>query len=120
MLAGGIAALAAGGIGYWGRFALGKTFETHVAETLGFDLALVEQVLENMRNALDDYEARATAFLVATAGPARLLMPESLRREAIEPFLGPFFASSFGMPALAYAGLRDEVNFTPCVLVKQA
>ena len=116
VLLGGLAgAAAAAGFGFWGRFALGDSFEGHVAGTLGLDSKLTNQLLARMRKELDDYEFRAAAFLVATEGPSQPALPDSLREEAVNAFVDPMFrvSGAIVMP-LAYAGLRHSAEYRPC------
>jgi hypothetical protein len=113
-IAGG-ALLAAAGVVRWGPFALGGTFEDHVAEVLGVDGALAREMLARARADLGDYEARASAFVLATTTPSDLLMPSGLRREAMEAFVHPLLhPEEPNSPRLAYAGLRRTGEFAPC------
>lgn len=110
------------GFVHWGRFAVGGTFEDHVADVLGVDGALAREMLERVRGHPDfDYEARASAFLLATTEPSRSVMPSGLRREIIEGFLTPLFVAAHEPSlALAFAGLRPTSAFTPCNVLVQA
>jgi hypothetical protein len=117
-LAVGAAGTAVVGFGVWGRYALGDAFEEHVAERLGLDLDLTKEILAGLRESLDDYELRATAFLAATLSPSSLALPASLRRDAVESFVNPIFGLSHEMVPLTYAGLRDTIEFTPCAVLK--
>jgi hypothetical protein len=113
---GGAAVVA--GFGIWGRFALGDSFERHVAAQLGLDLELTDGLLQRMRDELGDYELRAAAFLVATKDPADAAVPESVRREAIDAFVGPMFGLSRGLVVpLDYAGLRDSPDYVACAVL---
>jgi hypothetical protein len=104
--------------GFWGRFALGGTFEDHVAEQLAIDRGVAREMLAAMRDEVGfgEYEARATGFLVATTSPSSFVAPRSARRSAVDAFLGPLFAAAEGRPAaeLAYAGLRKSIADRPC------
>jgi hypothetical protein len=111
------------GVGFvgWGRFAVGGEFEDHVAEVLGIDGALARQLLERLRNDRGvDYDARASAFLLATTEPSRWVLPSGVRRQAIKSFVVPLLEVA-DQPSfsLAYTGLRETSVFTPCrVLVR--
>jgi hypothetical protein len=111
------------GVGFagWGRFAVGGEFEDHVAEVLGIDGALARQLLERLRNDRGvEYDARASAFLLATTEPSRWVLPSGVRRQAIKSFVVPLLEVA-DQPSfsLAYTGLRETSVFTPCrVLVR--
>ena len=110
--AGGVGVAA---FGLWGRFALGDSFERHVADQLGLDLELSNEVLRRMREELGDYELRAAGFLVATQGPADTLLPASLRRDAVDAFVGPMFGLSLGLVTpFVMAGLNDTADYRAC------
>lgn len=103
------------GAGLWGRFALGDSFERHVAAQLGIDIDLTRRTLDIMRAELGDYEVRAAGFLVATQGPVDGVLPEAVRREAVDAFVGPMFGIARGLTMpLAYAGLRETPAYQPC------
>jgi hypothetical protein len=115
--------LTGAGFAGWGRFALGGTFEDHVADVLGLDPGLARELLDRVREGVDlDYDVHASAFLLATTRPSRWLMPTGARHKAIESFLKPIFSPSDNPAvALAYVGLRRTSVFTPCnVLVRDA
>jgi hypothetical protein len=120
-IAGGTTLIAGAGFVGWGRFALGGTFEDHVADVLGLDGAVTREILERLRdNRGLEYNARASAFLLATTEPSRSLMPSGVRRQAVESFVLPFLEET-DQPSftLAYAGLRRTSVFAPCrVLVR--
>jgi hypothetical protein len=111
------------GVGFvgWGRFVVGGEFEDHVAEVLAINGAVARQLLERLRNERGvEYDARASAFLLATTEPSRWLLPSGLRRQAIESFVLPLLEVA-DQPSfsLAYTGLRKTSVFTPCrVLVR--
>src|SRR3712207_6650738 len=87
MLLGGAAA-SAGGFALWGRYAVGGTFEQHVADQFGLPVRVASELLDTMRAELGvDYDARASAFLAATTSPSADVMPEGARRPAIEGFV---------------------------------
>jgi hypothetical protein len=120
LLAGGVAAVAAAGFGLWGRFALGGAFEQHVADRLGLDRGLTEAILRGMREELDDYELRASAFLIATEGPSSVALPEEVRRDAVDAFITPMFGESRAITMrLVYAGTRDTIDYTPCKVLRR-
>jgi len=103
----------------WGRFALGGTFEDHVAHVLGVDGTLARVLLERLKGSLGvDYDARAAAFLLATTEPSRSVMPPGPRREAIEKFVLRLLDAPHGASlALAYAGLRPTSDFRRCAVL---
>jgi|SRR5215217_3776120 len=104
------------GVAYWGRFALGDTFEDHVAATLGLDERVTRELLQTMRDELGlEYDARAAAFLAATTVPSRWVMLGGARREALESFVGPLFGLQQGyVTGFVYGGLRDAGSFRGC------
>ena len=111
---GGVAAVA-GGFGLWGRFALGDAFEDHVAEHLGLDRTMTRAALAQMRVELDDYDTRAAAFLVATEAPSSLVLPEGVRRAAVDAFLSRLFGLwGANVMTLVYSGDRQAVEYRPC------
>jgi len=114
----GGAALLLGGVGVGGGLTYGDEFEEHVAATLGLEKRLTGELLDSLRAEIDgDYAVRAAGFAVATTSPSRWLVPEAVRREAIEVFVGPLFGLNGGfVTAFAYAGLSDTGLPGPCVL----
>jgi glycosyltransferase involved in cell wall biosynthesis len=74
-------------------------FEQLVASNLGIEPALAGQLLANARRQYEDteYEARAAAFAFAVRDPAAAVLPDSIRRKAVnslvEPMLSPPSAS---------------------------
>jgi len=107
---------AGGGVGLWGRFAFGDSFEGHVGVVLGLETAVARGLLETMREEMGpDYEVRAAGFLFATRSPSRYVMPRAAREEAVEAFIGPLFNISEGyvMPYV-YSGVMQVQSFQPC------
>jgi hypothetical protein len=104
------------GLAYWGRFALGDTFEAHVAETLGLEEQVTRELLETMREELGlEYDARAASFVAATTAPTRWVMPGGARREALESFVGQLFGLQQGyVTPFVYGGLRESGSFRGC------
>ena len=104
------------GLAYWGRFALGDTFESHVAGTLGLDEQVTRELLETMRKEMGlEYDARAASFVAATTAPTRWIMPAAARREALESFIGPLFGLQQGyVTPFVYGGLRESGSFRGC------
>jgi hypothetical protein len=117
----GVGGVGLAGVGLWGRFALGDEFERHVADQLGIDLAVGTEVLERMREEIDDYEVRAAGFLVATQGPVDGLIPEPVRRDAIDAFVGPMFGLDRGlvMPYVM-AGLSESAQYRACEVLRRS
>jgi hypothetical protein len=110
---GGLALAAS--LGIWGRFALGDSFERHVAAQLGLDLELTTALLGQLREERGDYDLRASAFLAATHGPSAATLPDGIRRELIESLVRPLFGVQQGKPVqLDYAGLRRATSYEPC------
>jgi hypothetical protein len=118
VLLAGAGFVAAGG-GWWGRYAFGDTFENHVARTLGVDGRVGAELVASLREHVDDYEARASAFLLATTSPSRDVMPRSAREEAIEAFIGPLMGMESGLVTpLAVAGRRHSGRYQPCRVLR--
>ena len=113
--------IAAVGVGYFGRFAVGGTFEQHVADVLGLERPAADRLLELLRAELGaDYDVRAAAFMAATTAPGRWVVPSGLRREALQAFVGPLFGVEQGsVTALVYGGSSSARPVTGCgVLVR--
>jgi len=113
----------AGGFALVGRYGVGGTFEQHVADQLGLPRATADGLVQTLRATLErpDYEARASAFVLATTTPARLAMPEGARREAIEAFIGPLLKMENGFVGpYALAGIQDTGRYQPCLLRRDA
>jgi hypothetical protein len=118
------AALTGGAVfGLWGRYAIGGTFEEHVADVLGLEREVTDALLETLRADQGlDYNARAAAFLFATTSPARHVMPEGAKRDAIDSFVTPLFdigndelGLDYGLPmTYAYAGLQRNGDYQAC------
>lgn len=102
--------------GWFGRFAVGGTFEEHVARTLGLERGAADELLTLLRDALGvDYDARAAGFVAATVSPGSHVLPARTRRKALNAFLGPFFGVEGGNVApQVYAGLRRPGPFVGC------
>lgn len=113
------AGLAVAGTGWWGRYALGDTFENHVARTLGVDARIGAELVASLRERIDDYEARAAGFLLATTSPSRDVTPRSVREEAIEAFIGPLVGmESQLITPLAIAGRTRSGRYRPCRVLR--
>lgn len=114
-LAGGAGVVVAGSAGVSGRYALGDTFESHVADMLGLPLEQTKDLLSTMRDEIGTYEVRAAGFLTATTFPGSDLLPESARRKAIESFIGPLFdiQAAYVTPQV-YIGYKQDGRFSPC------
>ena len=114
----GVVALgvAAAGLAYFGRFAVGGVFEQHVAEVLGLERALADELLELLRAELGpDYDVRAAGFMMATTAPGRWVVPRGVRDEALEGFLGPLFGVQQGfVTPLVYGGLSEVRPLAGC------
>ena len=117
-LAGG-AGIAAAGAGWWGRFAFGDTFESHVADVLGIERRVAEELLTSLRERVDNYDVRAAGFLFATTSPSRDVMPASAREEAIEAFIGPLVGMEWALiTPLALAGRTRSGRYNPCRVLR--
>lgn len=121
VLFGGVAA-SVGGFVLWGRYAVGDTFEQHVADQLGLPVAVTNDLLGTLNGELGgvEYEARASAFLLATSSPSRLAMPGEARRQAIEAFVGPLLKmeQNFVTPYVI-AGVQQVGHFRPCGVLRR-
>ena len=114
-LIGGAGVVVLAGTGWWGRYALGDTFEHHVADVLGVDLKLASELTSSLRDEIGDYESRAIAFLLATTSPSQDVMPADVRREAIEAFVGALVGMQSGLVTpFVLAGLRQSGRYVPC------
>lgn len=69
-------------------------FEQLVASRLGIEASLAGALLENARRQYGDseYEARAAAFAFAVRDPAAAVLPESVRRKAVDSLVEPMLA----------------------------
>jgi glycosyltransferase involved in cell wall biosynthesis len=89
-------------------------FERLVASRLGIEPALAAQLLERARQQYGDaeYDARAAAFALAVRDPVATVMPDEVRRKAIdgmiEPMLSPPAAN------LAYAVTGSDPGSPAC------
>lgn len=96
-------------------------FEQLVADRLGVDAELAEQLLARAREEYGDaeYDARAAAFALAVRDPVSAVMPESARRRAVDGLLAPMLSA----PAanLAYAVTGTDPGSPACAgLVRRA
>lgn len=111
------AGVVAASAGWWGRYALGDTFEEHVAHVLGVDTGLATELLATLREHVNDYDLRAAGFLFATTSPSQELTPRAAREEAIEAFIGPLVGmESELITPLAIGGRTHSGRYQPCVL----
>jgi len=90
LAAGGVAAGAAV-VGVGGTYILGDGFEEHVADVLGIELDLAQELLGSMRETTGglDFEARASAFVGATTFPGSEVLPAGVRERAVAGLVGP-------------------------------
>lgn len=94
--------------------AVGDEFEQLVASRLGIEPELATQLLERAREQYGDaeYDARAAAFALAVRDPVAIVMPDDVRRKAIdgmiEPMLSPPAAN------LAYAVTGSDPGSSAC------
>lgn len=113
----GVGALGLGGAGLYGRYALGDTFESHVADLIGLNTRVTGELLAGVREeqGTPDYDVRAAALLAATTFPGRLAMPREARREAVESFLGPLVDLDEGLlTPYVLAGIQQSGRSGPC------
>ena len=117
----GGAASAVGGYAIVGRYALGDTFEQHVAGRLGLPLDVTTDLLKTLRDEIGmDYDARASAFVLATSSPSRLAMPSGARRQAIEAFIGPLLKLQEGfVTPYVISGVQDVGHYRPCGVLRR-
>jgi glycosyltransferase involved in cell wall biosynthesis len=91
-----------------------QEFEQLVASRLGIDVELAKQLLERAREEYGDaeYDARAAAFALAVRDPAAAVIPEGVRRKAVDGLLEPMLSA----PAsnLAYAVTGSEPSSPAC------
>ena len=109
LVTGGVAVAA--GTGLWGRFALGDTFENHLAEQLGLSRELTDELIGAARDHLgfSGFETRASAFTVATTFPGSVVLPRAWRERAVDSLLGPMFVAGFGIGTTGTAPARDQL-----------
>ncbi len=98
----------------YAMLAVGDELEQLVADRLGIEPALAAQLLQRAREEYGDaeYDARAAAFALAVRDPVAIVMPEEVRRKAIngliEPMLSPPAAN------LAYAVTGSDPGVPAC------
>jgi glycosyltransferase involved in cell wall biosynthesis len=94
--------------------AVGNEFEQLVASRLGIEPELAAQLLKRAREQYGEaeYDARAAAFALAVRDPVAIVMPDEVRRKAIdgliEPMLSPPAAN------LAYAVTGSDPGVPAC------
>jgi hypothetical protein len=93
----------------------GEEFEQLVASHLGIELELAEHLLQRARDQYGDaeYEARAAAFALAVRDPAATVLPEEVRRKAIDGLLAPMLSAPSSNLAYAVTGV-DPGGTAPC------
>jgi glycosyltransferase involved in cell wall biosynthesis len=93
----------------------GEEFEQLVADHLGIDLELAEHLLQRARDQYGaaEYEARAAAFALAVRDPAATVLPEEVRRKAIDGLLAPMLSAPSSNLAYAVTGF-DPGGTAPC------
>jgi len=92
-----------------------EEFEQLVASRLGIDAELAAQLLQRAREIYGDaeYDARAAAFALAVRDPVAAVMPEAMRRKAVDGLLEPMFSDPSSNLAYALTG-RDPGGTAPC------
>jgi glycosyltransferase involved in cell wall biosynthesis len=93
----------------------GEEFEQLVASRLGIEPELAAQLLQRAREQYGDaeYDARAAAFALAVRDPAASVMPEEVRRKAIDGLLAPMLSAPASNLAYAITGV-DPGGHAPC------
>ncbi|HET6998419.1 MAG TPA: glycosyltransferase family 4 protein [Solirubrobacterales bacterium] len=88
--------------------AVGDEFEQLVASRLGIEPELAAQLLKRAREEYGDteYDARAAAFALAVRDPVAIVMPDEVRRKAIDGLLEPMLSPPAANLAYAVTG-RD-------------
>ncbi len=86
--------------------AVGEEFEQLVASRLGIEPELAAQLLERARQEYGDaeYDARAAAFALAVRDPVAAVMPDDVRRRAIDSMLEPMLSEPAANLAYAVTG----------------
>lgn len=81
-------------------------FAKLVADRLGIDVELAEQLLARAREEYGDarYDAHAAAFALAVRDPVSAVMPESARRKAVDGLLEPMLSEPASNLAYAVTG----------------
>lgn len=99
----------------------GDEFEGLVASKLGIEPTLAKQLLEQARMQYGDaeYDARAAAFALAVRDPAATLMPDGVRRRAIDSLLEPMLSAPPANLAYAITG-ADPANAACSGLIRTA
>jgi hypothetical protein len=122
LLASGAAAVVgAAAAALYGRLLVGDRFEGLVAAHLGVDRATGDALLRALRQRLgaDEYDLRAAGFAIAVRDPVAAGIPRSLRRDAIEAFVGPLLMYPAAVNAYA-AGRGDPAGRACAGLVRPA
>ncbi len=93
----------------------GEEFEQLVASRLGIEPELAAQLLQRAREQYGDaeYDARAAAFALAVRDPAATLMPEEVRRKAVDGLIAPMLSVPASNLAYAVTGV-DPGGAAPC------
>ena len=99
----------------------GDEFEGLVASKLGIEPTLARQLLAQARVQYGDaeYDARAAAFALAVRDPAATLMPDGVRRRAIDSLLEPMLSAPPANLAYAITG-ADPTNASCSGLIRTA
>jgi glycosyltransferase involved in cell wall biosynthesis len=90
-------------------------FEKLVASRLGIKPELAQSLLERARERYGDaeYDARAAAFALAVRDPVAIVMPDEVRRKAIDGLLEPMLSAPASNLAFAITG-ADPGGAAPC------
>jgi glycosyltransferase involved in cell wall biosynthesis len=96
-------------------------FEKLVASRLGIEPELAAKLLERARQQYGDgeYDARAAAFALAVRDPVAIVMPDGVRRNAIDGMLEPMLSAPAA--SLAYAVTGTDPGSPACAgLLRQS
>lgn len=93
----------------------GEEFEQLVASRLGIEPELAAQLLQRAREQYGDveFDARAAAFALAVRDPAATVMPDDVRRKAIDGLVEPMLSAPASNLAYAITGV-DPGGAAPC------
>jgi hypothetical protein len=108
----------AAGVALTGSYAVllaGDEFEQLVASRLGIEPELAEHLLARARKQYGDaeFDARAAVFALAVRDPAASVMPDEVRRKAIDGLLEPMLSAPASNLAYAITG-SDPGGAAPC------
>ena len=108
----GAGACAAGLGALYAPLVAGDTFEAHVADRLGIEVATVSALASGARERLGaaEYDLRAAGFAAATRSPLASLLPDDVRRPALEAYV----RALLGGPSERLAYVLDRSPAAAC------